>query len=363
MNEHCEREYFNFGNKETARKVLCDEIFKHIRGSQLDLKQTAELYPAIDIPGSINTNDQINAEHFGRILEMFNDLRCLTLRHDDPVDWILNHIRSNWDTLTLVAVDDTDNSQHNLFPQLSKANGNDLNIVLSGKGCRVELFKCLVERAGRWKRQSVVYLFPAHGTTVDLSQFLYMKMYKLHITSMSSDITLVAANSEFSSCRSLTHLSLNGPVSVDESAMLAINKAVSNGKLPSLDSLSFAGANIRGQLKHLFDKRTKWPVLSHLNLLNSELDIQDLRHLFTSVNILLTQLASLELSDSHSYHTPDEDIISTQHLANLTALSLTSLTKSGFSEVAEAIRQSTLVILRKLSLCMGRAETCRGCRG
>ena len=76
------------------------------------------------------------------------------------------------------------------------------------------------------------------------------------------------------------------------------------------------------------------------------------------MNGLLRQLASLELSDSHSYHTPDEDIFSTQHLANLTALSLTSLTKSGFSKVTEAIRQSTLVNLRKLFLCMERAETC-----
>ena len=88
------------------------------------MRQLAELYPAIDIPGSINTNDQINAEHFGRILEMFDDLRYLTLRHDDPVDWILNHIRFNYDTLTLVVVeDDTDQSQHNVFLQLFKSEG------------------------------------------------------------------------------------------------------------------------------------------------------------------------------------------------------------------------------------------------
>ena len=277
LNDRCEREYFNFGNKETARKVLCGAIFKHIRGRQLDLRQTAELYPAVDIPGSINTNDQINAEHFGRILEMFDDLRYLTLRHDDPVDWILNRIRSNYDILTLVVIeDDSEESQHNMFPQLSKANGNDLNIVLSGKGCNEELFKCLVERAGRWKRHPVVYLFPAGGATIDLLQFLYVKMHKLHITSMSSDITLVAANSEFASCPSLTHLSLNGHVSVDQSAMLAISKAVRDGKLPSLDSFSLAGANIRGQLKNLFDEHSEWSVLSHLNLLNSELNAQDL---------------------------------------------------------------------------------------
>ena len=360
LNDHCEREYFNFGNKETARKVLCREIFKHIRGRQLDLRQLAELYPAIDIPGSNNTNDQINAEHFGRILEMFDDLRYLTLRHDDHVDWILNHILSNYDTLTLVVVeDDTDQSQHNVFLQLSKAKGNDLNIVLSGKACRVELFKCLVKRGARWKRQSFVYLLPADGTTIDPSQFLYVKMHKLHIISMSSESSLVTANSEFDSCPSLTHLSIKGCVSVDQSAMLAISKAVRDGKLPSLDSLSFAGANISGQLKHLFDEHTEWPVLSHLNLLNSELDIQDLRDLFTDANGLLTKLASLELSDSHSYHTPDEDIFSTQYLENLTALSLTSLTKSGFSKMTEAIRQSMLVNLRKLFLCMGRAETCR----
>ena len=244
------------------------------------------------------------------------------------------------------------------FCSFSKAKGNDLNIVLSGKACRVELFKCLVKRGARWKRQSVVYLFPAGGTTIDLSQFLYVKMHKLHIISMSSESSLVTANSEFDSCPSLTHLSIKGRVSVDQSAMLAISKAVSDGKLPSLDSFSLAGANIRGQLKHLFDEHTEWPVLSHLNLLDSELDRQDLRDLFTGVNGLVTKLTSLELSDSHSYHSPDEDIFSTQYLANLTALSLTSLTKSGFSKVAEAIRQSTLVNLRKLFLCMERAETC-----
>ena len=204
-----------------------------------------------------------------------------------------------------------------------------------------------------------MYLFPAHGTTVDLSQFLYVKMYKLHITSMSSESSLVTANSEFDLCPSLTHMSINGRVSIDQSAMLAISKAVRDGKLPSLDSFSLAGANIRGQLKHLFDEHTEWPVLSHLNLQNSELDRQDLRDLFTDANGLLTKLASLELSDSHCYHSPDEDISSTQHWTNLTTLSLKSLTKSGFSKVTEGIRQSMLVNLRKLFLCMGDTEMCR----
>ena len=321
LSGRCSREYFPAVDMNTACMDLYTYLVEIIQCRVLNLRDISKNYPALNVLGSVHACDDTNAEHFGRILEMLDKVQCLTLRHDDPVDWILNHIKC---TLTLIVVeDDSDESKHNVFPELLQSKGNDLNILLSGKTHSPGVMIYLLQKAAQWDRQLALYLFLTDRISVDISKFLHHQMHQLHVVGIGPVRTKVFAAGELFSTP-LSHLSIIGRVALDESVMLVTAKAFREGKLSRLKNLSFACAELTGRIGHLFDRDT---ILSTVtNLCFYDIDKNDIETL-------------------------------SQNWINVTDLSINTLTKSGLRTVMKSLGQGMLKNLRKFCLSMIDSET------
>ena len=238
LSERCSGKYFPVKNMKTACRFLHEFLLKRIQCRELNLKNVVKCYPALNVLGSVRTGDDINAEHFGRIIEMLDKVQCVTLRYYDPIEWILNHIKS---TLTLIVVeDDSEESQHNVFPQ---ERGNNLNIVLSGKACTPGVIKCVLQRAARWDRPPVVYLFLTEGNSVDISEILHLGMHELHVNGTTKAQTKVVASNDLRPCPFLTQLCVKQHIAKDESVMRVISEAFKDKKISKIKKLNLMETN------------------------------------------------------------------------------------------------------------------------
>ena len=129
--------------------------------------------------------------------------------------------------------------------------------------------------------------------------------------------------------------------------MAAISKAVRGGRLPNLQSLSFAKAKVTHQLKYLFEQSTTFPNVTHLNLSDCELDTDDIEALSYSLhNSLIPQLTSLVLN----YNKKGEETLFAKTPVPLTSLSVTGLKSSGFVDIVKAVARDMSGNLKKLHL-------------
>ena len=324
LSDRCNREYFSAADMKTACSNLYTYVHQRIERKVLDLRHIAVVFPAVNILGSLHSNDDVNKVHFGRILEMLDTIQCITLRHYDPIDWILDHIKA---TPTFIVVDDdSKKSQLNVFPELFKATGNDLNIVLSGKACTTGIIKSALERAALWERRLTLYLILTGDgkKSIELSDILHQDMHKLHVIGTARLQSKVTARSDLVSCPFLTHLSIIGSVAIHGSVMLSLSKAVREGKLSSLKSFNFVGTGLKGRIGNLFDGKA---ILSNV-------------------------------TDLSFYDVDNNDIEAlSQNWTNATHLAINTLTKSGFRTVMKSLGQGVLTSLNKLCLSMIDNET------
>ena len=317
LSDRCRRKYFPDVDMKTACSELYTYVHKKIQSRVLNFGPIVAEYPALNI-----LLDEINAEHLERILEMLDNVQCVRRRYDDPIDRILNHIKS---TLALIVVDDdSQESQHNLFPEFLQSKGKNLNIVLSGKACSPTVIKCLLERAALWERHPIVCLLLMEGQMVDISEVLHQEMRELYVIGTSRAQTKVIASSDLVPCPFLTHLSITGDVVLDESVTLAIGKVAREGGLSKLKSVNFACSELTGPIGHLFDGE----------------------------KILLT------VTNLSFYNVGGNDIESlSQNWINVTSLSLNTLTKSSFRRIMWSLRRDILPNLKKLCLSVIDTET------
>ena len=314
LSGHCE--YFTCGKKEVGCSVLHSTICERLTCRVLNLGHIATKYPALNILSSVHAGDKINLSHFGKILQNFDKLECLTVRYHDPIDWILDQIKN---TLTLIVVEDeSQKSKYNLFPELLQSNRNNLSIVLSDQAYKAGILKYLLQRAVQWKRQPIVYLFLTRNR-VDLSEILHPYMYELHVISTVWTQTKVIAISDLVSCPFLTHLSITGHVALDESVMSVMDKAVRERKLSCIKS--FACSNLPGRIRYLFGE---------------------------TIRSTLTNLSFYDIYDLGSLSQP---------WLNVASMCINTLTKSDFKTVMKSIAEGMLTNLKKLCLAMKGHET------
>ena len=311
MDGRCNREYFPGTDMKTACRHLHTYIHERIQSRVLHFRQIVSRFPAINVPGSVHSNDRINMNHFGQILKMLDSVQSVALRYDDPIVGILNHIKS---TLTLIVVeDDSEESRHNLFPELLQSKGKNLNIVLSGKACTSRVIKCLLKRAARWERHPIVHLFPIRQA-VDISEILHKEMRELYVIGTQ---TKVIASSDRVPCPFLTHISITGYVALYGNVMLDICKVAREGEISNLKSLNFACSGLTGRIGHLFDGETTLLTVTSLGF--CDVDGNDIESL-------------------------------SQNWINMTSLSLNTLTESGFRRIMWSLGRNILTKLKKLCL-------------
>ena len=137
---------------------------------------------------------------------------------------------------------------HDVNPELLKSSGNRTNVLLPDNSYMAGVLEYLCEIAGQSNRQLVIYLsFTAQS--IDLSDVLRHGIKQLHIIcTFKARPGLIVASNPISN-PFLTHLSIIGHPRPIHSVMSLISKAIREGELPCLRSLSFPGTNIKDQLK------------------------------------------------------------------------------------------------------------------
>ena len=355
LSKKCNEDYFTFDNVDEACEILDSYIHNRIHRMLGSAELTAE-FPAIDFLSALQTNDQVNLGHFGRMLERPRKMKYLVIPFGDSKGWILNSILPTCRVLKVMDKEESGESWKCVLPDFSRIDENKTGILLSDKAHRRWVLKDLCEIAVQSNRQLVVYLYVNEGQTVDLSDALRQGVEKLVIGAAQAG-TKVTYTRDFIHCPFLTELSIIGQGQLYNHLMRAISRAVREGKLPRLQNLSFVGMKIKGQLKNLLEGQTIQTKLTHLNLCNSDLMKNDLQALCLASNSeLLRNLRSLHLADGNFVLRQRRDIFS-QNWVNLATLSV-KLTRSGFQELMQAITQSSLTNLRKLSLSMLPNEMC-----
>ena len=357
LSDQCGGDYFTLGNRDAACEILHSYIYSKVY-RELGRRSITEKFPPLDFQKALETKDKINTEHFERILERFDKIKYITIGSSRSVveDWILNRIVPTCRALNVVAEDESHEYEQYVLPEYALFDENVVNILLSEEANQTGMLKYLCGMASLCQKETVVFLFNTKERYIILCDILYPNMRKLHV--MSSKSLSISASEERFSCPILTHLSITGSVLPDKSAFHALNKALREGKLPLLQSFCFKGAAVEDKLKYLFDGKSILPRMIHLNLCDCVLREEDVRCLcFSSNNGLLPKLTSLEISDD-ILSLQSRDNFFTQNWVNLSSLSVTALTKSGFKKLTEAIEKKKLTNLKKLCVFMVQNEKC-----
>ena len=320
LSRKCNEDYFNMGNVDEACEILDSYIYNRIHRMLGSAELVAE-FPAIDFQSALHTNDHINLDHFGRLLERPRKIKYLVVPLDETRGWILNRVLPTCRSLKVLDPDESEESWKCVLPDFSQIDKNKTGILLSDKAYGRGVLNDLCEAVIQSKRQLVIYLYVNERQTIDLALALHQGIEKLVIGATHAG-TKVTCTGDFVPGPFLRELSIIGQGEICNHVMTAISKAVKEGKFPRLQNLSFVGLKIKGQLKNLFEGRTTETKLTHLNLCNSDLMKKDLEALsFASNRGLLPSLTSLHLADGHFVLRPKRDIFA-QNWGNLIALSV-----------------------------------------
>ena len=290
-------ETFNERYRDKASEILDSYIYSRIH-RMLGSAQLALQFPAIDFQRALQMDDNINIEHFGRILQRFSKIKYLTLDKNDSEDWILNHILPTCNTLKIM---DTHDLLEFELPELIQFHEDKISILSSEGAHRRGVLKAVCERAAQLKRQTIIYLFFTEGQAIGLSEVLHEAIQKVHIICAAPTVIKVTVKENFIPCPILTHLSITGHGRLRKKVILGISKAIGEEKLPCLQNLSFAGMKIKGRLKNLIDDKSVLTSMTHLNLCDCDLNMDDI-HAFSNVSNtdLLSKLTSLNIAGNDS---------------------------------------------------------------
>ena len=197
------------------------------------------------------------------------------------------------------------------------------------------------------------------GIHTDLSDCVHHSVRKLSLFDAYTSTSKVTIEKNIPLCPFLTKLSLEN-MDLDVSVFTTLSNAVSEGSLPVLCSLSFAGCwtSLTGKLSDLF--QSPWPTLAHLDLYDCCTDEDDLKTLTKCLsadsNRVLTVLESLAL-DLSCVQTTGTKIsafksLCQKALKNIKTLSLYEVSTHDYRSFVAAIKQGHLPKLIKLCISM-----------
>ena len=273
LSDKCHNEYISCPNKDNACEALYKYICAQISGKQLNFRNITQAYPSIDM------QDEIIMEHLGKILELVENVECLTIKHDQSIDWTLKYIQP-FDTLTIFTVEYYSERPQNLpLTQLTFSTDckTYLNIILPMKKNhqeeRIEALDCILQNAVISDRQPAVFFYFLDSDIIKISRLFEGDIWKLYI--ICCKYSACIAEHEIGTCRFLTHLFIMGngtTIIIQENLLSALGGAVRKRKLPNLRYLCLANASgVMGNVKYLFNEETKWPNLTHLSLYDCDL--------------------------------------------------------------------------------------------
>ena len=355
LSDKCQKEYIACPNRETASEALYLYITELIHSNQLNFRDITVAYPAIDM------HDEVCLEHMGKILEMFDDIKHLTISHDLNVKWFLNHLHRSSDTLKVFMVEDKSQTSRNvMLPHLARCKRSDdnWNIALATRVHNSELFHSLVKSEFFSKRLPAVSCTFTDGDIIELSNFFHRNLKELVISCTKHNAIDLNNCTEF--YRFFTHLTIVGNevnIKIKSNVLLALNCAVREGRLSSLKCLRFAKASgLKKRLKYLFDNRSTWSALTHLCFFDCDLSVEDMQTLEAASANSIPKVASLVLSDDTGAIGSGRWMLFSRQWTNLTSLSILNLTTHGYQTLADAVSKGLLSNLIQLRVSVSCSE-------
>ena len=222
-------QYLSFSNFNRVGESLKCFTRARINRPQLHISEIVRLYPAIDFERAVNEDDELSMEFFGGILKGTDKVRNLTLRTEDPLEWILAHVRDASTNLTLLRVcsKTCESAVHGVtfdglfletltmtLPQFTTVNEEYLNIVLTDEIYRSRMLEEVLKYCKFSKRHPAVYLYLQDGGETDLSNLLHEDLHKVVV--LSTKPVKVTLQQAFHRCLHLSHLSLVGNLTPDK---------------------------------------------------------------------------------------------------------------------------------------------------
>ena len=287
---YCSKKYVSFQNKESVCKTLKSFMQERIDCAQLHISDILRLYPAIDFERAVNEDDQLNMQFFGSVRRGIRKVKSLTLRTEDPLEWLLKHLSPIFANLTVLKLcSKTYTSafqgvtldglfQETLTMTLPQFTTSDfyeeyLNIVLTGEIYRSGMLDDVLKHCKFSKRRPAVYLYLQDGEETDLFHLLHKALYKVHV--LGAKHAKVTMKQDIKPCPNLSHLSLVGRLTLDISVFTKVFQCVNR---PRLSHLNLAAATFDNV--HLsFQLLPKWLCFSNLSLFRCDLSDSDIQAL------------------------------------------------------------------------------------
>ena len=348
LSDKCQKHYKNVvcPNRDKA----CEALYLYIiKGKQLNFRNITEAYPTIDI------HDEVCREHLEKMLGMFHNMKYLTLNHHLAVQWIFNRSQHLHNTLKVFVAEDENQGLHNVtLPHLARRKDSDctLNIVLATRAHNRELFNSCLNSGFVSDRSSSVSCFFADEDSIELSTFLHRDLQGLLISCIGQNaMDLKNFVQSYPFFTSLSIVGNKGNILIKSNVLLALNRAVREGRLPNLKYLRFAKASgLKKRLKYLFDDRSTYAALTHLCLFDCDLSVEDMQTLGAASTNSTPKIASLVLTDDTRVTGSGQWTLFSHRRTNLTRLSILNMTTVVYKTLADVISKGLLSNLIQLRL-------------
>ena len=316
---YSKEKYFTLENRDKISESLISYCRKQL-GSVVRLETVTKSYPAFDIEGAVGKNDTLGLKFFKDVLQT---VKVLIVKLVEQLEWILSVINPE---LTNIAA-----------PLLNVNHINDGNITVNIRNVQVifpELCRILAQCA---KVHLQIFQTDQIIELPDVQEYGMISSLSL-ISCQRSGIC--AREMTLKKTPNLTHSSLVN-LFINQPTCVALYKVVSK----SASYLSLANCeSLSAKLPKLFE--SKWPKLSHLNMLKTKLNYTDVRDLFEAGG-RFPNLKSLILSNV--------DFLPKNPCLNLTSLCL-DLSEIDSSSLVGAIYKGMLPNLKSLGISMGKKD-------
>ena len=274
-------------NRQSIQDQLGSFVHEKLDVVQLDLEETAHIYPAIDMTDATERRDNLRQEFFQKVLSQCEKPREVYMTQSFPKLWEGKSLKRLLPNLELI----------NRFMFLTL-----LPDAADFAAAQRENESCLRVIESTSEKESTVNFQGAtkplaldvhvNEETVDLSRYLKGNIHSLQLLRPTKMTGKVIAGERIEHKVSLSELTLRN-LQIDESVLRVLAEGIQDERLPSLSSLDIDQCEgLTGKLSELFC--CQWPGLQALLLRNTSLSAQDFVPL-SKAETLLPALSSMAL--------------------------------------------------------------------
>ena len=305
-----------------AYKKLIDVVVKKLDVKQFDFKDIAAAYPVLDYSLAYNRKDELLLNFLDEVLSQCKETKVLYLNPNLPIKDLLSSGKLDSFSKSVSTLILTDGDRPLNCDMLDKALADDLSVIIHDQ--RQKCIEELISYVGRLNRPYSLFVSLVYHCRkmINFSDLASGNVCKISIQHEQLENCKLMTNKDIE-YPNLTHLSISG-IKLDEQFLKKLNESTAKGKLPSIQHLTISGIyqNLCVPLSTLF--KCQWPSLTHLDLSDTGLYPNDIRHICGSTHPqqldILPKLEVLRLSDN----IPDECFLKQQR-QNLSSLTYQSI--------------------------------------